>query len=111
MEIANISSVDIKDLVLLASAPTGWEINFGDRTVDLLEAGETIDVAAEIIPPTSANPGDYYIALSAVNPDAYITLNVRVIVKQSTIWRWFGLGMVLVVVGGLLGLYIKLSRR
>lgn len=111
MEIANISSVDIKDLVLLASAPTGWEINFGDRTVDLLEAGETIDVAAEIIPPTSAIPGDYYIALSAVNPDAYITLNVRVIVKQSTIWRWFGLGMVLVVVGGLLGLYIKLSRR
>ena len=47
----------------------------------------------------------------AINIDAVDSLEVRVTVTQSTIWGWLGILIVIAVLGGLGGLFLKLGRR
>jgi uncharacterized membrane protein len=111
LRIANIGAGDLETVTLLANANPSWEVIFEPAVIDFLASGESVDVEVIVMPPKSAIPGDYLVSMHAVTPQVSTTLNIRVAVEQSTLWRWFGLAMVLVVMGGLLGLYVKLSLR
>ena len=111
IHLSNSGTGTLAQVSLLADAPGGWAVQFEPESIALLEAGETVDVAVTLTPASDAIPGDYFVALHARTLQASNTIIMRVDVVQATIWRWFGLGVVIIVLAGLIGVYARLSRR
>ncbi|MDE2764948.1 MAG: hypothetical protein OXI25_00760, partial [Chloroflexota bacterium] len=64
-----------------------------------------------ITPPSDAIPGDYAVTITARSPEDFSDVEFRVSVSQSTIWGWLGIVIVIIVLGGLIGLFVRLGRR
>ena len=111
LRITNIGTGELTNLSLLADAPQGWEVDFEITEVASLPAANMIDVPISITPGKDAIPGDYLITLRTIHPDTSDYLEIRVTVAQSTIWGWLGILLVVVVIGGLAGLYWRIGRR
>ncbi len=109
--ITNIGTAELNDISLVADAPQGWEATFEPSTVSSLPAANLIDIPFTVLPAGDAIPGDYLVTLRAVHPDTVDSLEIRVTVAQSTIWGWLGIVLVVLVIGGLAGLFWRLGRR
>ena len=109
--VTNIGTGPLENASLLADAPERWLVEFEPESIDLLPPGETLDVDVTITPADDTIPGDYRMSLIALNPQSGASVDLIVDVGQSTLWRWFGLGLVVIVVAGLVGIYARLSRR
>ena len=110
----NLGTAPLTDITISADRPTDWEINFDTTEIDSLSdaAGENRkDVPLKITPRGDAVPGDYIVTLRASSADSSDTVELRVTVTQSTIWGWLGIVLVLGVLGGLVGLFLRLGRR
>ena len=110
-KVTNTGTDDILGISLLSNPPSGWEVTLEPKIIELLPPGEGRDVAVTIKPGANAVPGDYAVLLAAVNPETTHTMLLRVDVKHSTLWRWFGLAALVFVVASLMGLYARLNRR
>ena len=106
----NTGTADLRDVRLSASTPANWAVSFSPELNDL-DQGFQIDPDVTITPPDNAVPGDYIITIRAQNADTSDTVDLRVTVEQSTIWQWFGIALVVIVVGGMLGVFVRLGRR
>ena len=73
----------------------------------------TKEVQAIIKPPDNVIAGDYLVTFTASTTDTLASGNVavRVTVLTPTTWGWVGVGVVLLVVGGLVLVFLKLGRR
>lgn len=109
--VSNNGTDDILGINLLSNTPAGWEVTLEPKVIEQLAPGASKDVAVTIKPSANAIPGDYFVAVHALSPDAANSLLLRVDVKRSTLWRWFGLGVLVLVVSSLMGLYARLNRR
>ena len=110
----NVGSAPLTDIKLSADQLTNWKVTYDRDSIDLLSdlSGENfVDIALKIEPPGDAVPGDYFVTLRASNVDSADAIDIRVTVAQSTIWGWLGIVMVLGVLGGLVGLFVRLGRR
>lgn len=110
-QVTNTGSATINTLSLTATKPTGWDVTFDTKSVDNLAPGVTRQVNASIKPDEKAIAGDYIVTISASNPQISKQADVRVTVDTPTIWGWVGILIVLIVVGGLYGIFKSLSRR
>lgn len=106
----NTGTADLKDVRLSASTPANWTVSFSPELTDL-GRGFQIPPDVTITPPEDAVPGDYIITIRAQTPDASDTVDLRVTVEASSIWQWFGIALVIIVVGGMLGVFVRLGRR
>jgi uncharacterized membrane protein len=106
----NTGTADLRDVRLSASTPANWDVSFSPE-LNNLDQGFQIDPDVTITPPDNAVPGDYIITIRAQNADTSDTVDLRVTVEQSTIWQWFGIALVVIVVGGMLGVFVRLGRR
>lgn len=113
LTLRNVGTAELTDIQLQSDAPANWVVDFGitNDTVASLPAGNDITVPVSVTPPDDAIPGDYAISVAAVHADANANLDYRVTVTQSTIWGWLGIVLVVLVVGGMIGLFVKLGRR
>lgn len=110
--LVNIGTADLADIRLSADAPPNWTVDFQIDTVESLPlVTPQIDVRASITPPDDAVPGDYEVLLRGAASGSGDSVTLRVTVAQSTIWGWLGIVLVLVVVGGMVGLFVRLGRR
>ena len=107
----NIGTGPVQRINLLADIPEGWEVTFDPDLIDLLPAGEKVEVNVTITPAADAVPGDYRILLTALNPQANTFLDIRVLVGKSFLWQAFGLAMMILVLSSLVGLYIRLTKH
>ena len=110
----NLGTAPLTDINLSADRPPDWKVTYSRDAVDELSdlSGENwADIALTIEPPGDAVPGDYLVTLRASNAESTDTVEMRVTVTQSTIWGWLGIVLVLSVLGGLLGLFVRLGRR
>jgi len=110
----NVGTAPLTDINLSADRPTDWKITYDREAIDVLSdlTGENfVDVPVTIEPPGDAVPGDYLLTLRASNVESTGTIQMRVTVTQSTIWGWLGIVLVLGVLGGLVGLFVRLGRR
>ncbi|MDO8688764.1 MAG: NEW3 domain-containing protein [Dehalococcoidia bacterium] len=108
--IINNGSADLKGISLASSKPTGWDVSFEPKTVDLA-AGANKEVNVYVKPDDKSIAGDYMVTVNASTPQVYKSLDIRVTVETPTVWGWVGLAMVLVVLGGLYGVFKTFSRR
>lgn len=111
LRVTNIGTAELMDISLVADAPQGWEVTFEPSSVASLPAANLIDMPFTVVPAGDAIPGDYLVTLRSVHADTADALELRVTVSQSTIWGWLGIVLVVLVIGGLGGLFWRLGRR
>ncbi len=111
----NEGSDSILDISFFSSKPKEWEVSFKPERIPslppLTEAMKPEKVEVTIKPKAKAIPGDYVVTLTASGKGAREEMELRVTVGTPMTWGWFGIAIIVVVIGGLLGLFAKLGRR
>lgn len=111
--ITNTGNVDLENVSLNSSAPSGWTVtyNVDDNIIESLPAGATSEVVASVKPGKDAITGDYVTSFSVSSDQSTDLLEFRVSVKTSTMW---GVVAIVIIIGVALGLefvFRKFGRR
>jgi uncharacterized membrane protein len=112
LEVRNGGTGDLTGVTVTATPPSGWTITFDPvgGKVDVA-AGQTGTMTAIITPSGDAVAGDYPITLTATNPQATSTANIRFTVETSPIWALVGIGVIVLILAGLLYVFRTYGRR
>lgn len=111
LDVSNLGSADLQKITLSSSKPDGWEVKFDPDSIDALQAGAMREVNVQVKPSAKAIAGDYVLSISASTPQASKSVDVRVTVETSSLWGWLGAGVIVVVMGGLYGIFRIYGRR
>lgn len=111
LSITNTGNVDLANVNLSSSAPTGWEVSFSESAIDTLEAGATREVTAYVTPGENAMTGDYVTTITASNAETTASADFRVSVKTSTVWGVTAVAIIVVLVCILGVIFKKYGRR
>ena len=109
--VKNTGSATNHDISFVSFKPENWKVSFKPERIDAIEAGDFKQVEVTITPGEEALVGDYSTALSVKGEKASDDIEFRVTVKASTAWGWVGIGIIVLVIAGLCGLFIFLGRR
>ncbi|MGI6098047.1 MAG: NEW3 domain-containing protein [Dethiobacteria bacterium] len=107
----NRGSSELHNITLSADTPNKWTVDFEPARLDLLPAGETVEVIATIKPDGQAIAGDYVVTINAKAEEAMGRSDFRVTVLTSTLWGLIGVIAVLAVVAGLFTVFRIYGRR
>lgn len=111
LTITNNGNVDLKNLNLTSSVPSGWEASFSESTIELLEAGATKEITAYVTAGEDAITGDYVASFSVSNEETTDTAEFRVSVKVRTTWGILAAGMIAALLAVLGMIFKKYGRR
>lgn len=112
IEVQNNGSAAIDSINFSATKPEGWAVNFSPDKIDSLTAGDSQTIDVNIKPPSNAIAGDYSITLKATGSQASAqAINIRVTVETPSVWGWVGVIIVVIVIGGLIYIFRRFSRR
>ncbi len=113
IKVQNLSTAAVSNINFSTTTkPDGWTVEFKPDKIDALNALDEKTVDVNIKPPANSIAGDYMIGLRASGKEATADeMSVRVTVESPTIWGWVGVGIIFVVVLGLIGVFMRFSRR
>lgn len=111
ISVTNNGNVDLQNVNLTSSAPSGWTVEYSESSIDVLEAGATKEVTAYVTPSEDAMSGDYAMTLTARNSETSDYAEFRISVKTETVFGVIGIGIIAVIVGGLWFVFRKYGRR
>src|SRR4029078_12315973 len=83
--VTNTGTADVTDVVMSATAPTGWTVKFDPETVTV-PAGQQIQSVAHVSTSADANAGDYVRTFKATAPPANASAAIRVTIETSLVW-------------------------
>jgi uncharacterized membrane protein len=86
-------------------------VTFKPEKIDALEPGALKQVEVTVKTASQALVGDYSVGVMVNGEKSDKTVEMRVTVKASTAWGWIGVGVIIIVIAGLSGLFIWLGRR
>jgi len=109
--VENTGTVEVVDVQLHATTPPNWEVEFDQKQIDVLEAGESATIQARIKAPSDAMAGDYVTSIKAQAALASSEADFRMSVKTSTLWGFVALGIIIAVIAGLFAVFQKFGRR
>ena len=109
--VKNTGSATNHDISFMSYKPENWEVEFEPETIDAIEPGDLEQVEVTITPYEEALVGDYSVCVDVNGEKASQSIEFRVTVKASTAWGWIGIGIIVVVIAGLIGLFLWLGRR
>lgn len=109
--VANSGTAPLQNVALSSTKPQGWTVTFKPDKIDNIDPGASQEVAMMIKPAANAIAGDYMLTVTTSNTQATLDRDVRVQVATPTLWGWVGIAVLVIVIGGLLGLFMKLGRR
>jgi uncharacterized membrane protein len=100
------------NISLSAFKPENWKVDFKPDKIETLNPGDLKQVDVTITPAGQALVGDYSVSLSADGEKGSSkSVEMRVTVRAPSTWGWFGIGLIVVVIGGMGGLFVWLGRR
>lgn len=111
LTVTNNSNVDLQNLTLTSSAPSDWTVTFDTPSIDVLEAGATVEIAAHVTPGSSAMTGDYVNSFTVSCSEASDSAEFRVSVKTETIWGIVAILIILALIAGVGAVFRKYGRR
>lgn len=111
LSITNNGNTDLTNVNLTSSAPSGWNVRFAKETIDLIEAGATIETTAYVTPGEEAMSGDYVTSITVKNSDANDSADFRVTVKTETKWGVTGIAVILILAAAIVIIMRKYGRR
>lgn len=109
--IKNTGTAANHDIKFMSFKPENWKVELKPEKIASIEPGELKQVEAIITPYEEALVGDYSVAIEVEGEKAKKNLEFRVTVRPSTAWGWIGIGIIVLVVAGLAGLFRWLGRR
>ena len=109
--VKNTGSATNHDITFMSYKPENWEVKFEPETIAAIEPGGLQQVEVTITPYEEALVGDYSVGVDVNGEKASQSIEFRVTVKASTAWGWIGIGIIVVVIAGLIGLFLWLGRR
>jgi uncharacterized membrane protein len=109
--VKNTGSATNHDIKFMTFKPENWKVEFKPEKIDAIEAGGLKQVELVITPYEDALVGDYSVGVNVKGEKAEKTMEFRTTVKASAAWGWIGIGIIVIVIGGLFGLFRWLGRR
>lgn len=109
--VKNTGSAPLQEIKFMSFKPENWKVEFKPEKLPTLEPNELKQVEVTITPYEEALVGDYSVGIGISTEKASKNLEFRVTVKASTAWGWIGIGIIVLVVLGLTGLFHWLGRR
>jgi uncharacterized membrane protein len=109
--VKNTGSATNHNITFMSYKPENWEVKFNPETIDAIEPGDLKQVEVTFTPYKEALVGDYSVGVDVNGEKASKSIEFRVTVKASTAWGWIGIGIIVVVIAGLIGLFLWLGRR
>jgi uncharacterized membrane protein len=91
--------------------PENWKVEFNPENIDLIKPDEIKQVELTITPYEDALVGDYSVSVNVEGEKNNKVIEFRTTVKASAAWGWIGIGIIVVVIIGLFGLFRWLGRR
>ena len=111
LSITNNSNVELKNINLTASAPTDWSVSFDTPTIDVIEAGATVEATAHVIPSKDAITGDYVVTMKADTEEVSASADFRVAVETSMVWGVVAVAVIAALLYGIYYMFRKYGRR
>jgi len=109
--IKNTGSATNSDIKFLSFKPENWKVAFSPEKIDGIEPGDLKQVEMTITPYEDALVGDYSVSVNVEGEKATKNLEFRTTVKASAAWGWVGIGIIVLVIAGLFGIFRWLGRR
>lgn len=107
----NTGTAPIGDIKISSSGePEGWLVEL-ESNIEVLSAGEELEIEATIIPPERTIAGDYSIRFNVSSEDGNDSLELRTTVKTPLIWKIIGIGLIALVIAGIAVIFERLGRR
>lgn len=107
----NTGSVPIRNIGLSARTPVGWNVQFDNKQLSLIEPSNSARVTATINTSKNAIAGDYKMEIKADSENLASIMDLRVTVKRSITWGFVGAIIILSVILGIGYLFRKFGRR
>lgn len=111
LSITNNGNTELTNVNLTSTAPSGWNVRFANETIELIEAGATIETTAYVTPGEEAMSGDYVTSITVKNSDANDSADFRVTVKTETKWGVTGIAVILILAAAIVIIMRKYGRR
>lgn len=111
LSITNNSNVAVENVNLTASAPTDWSVSFDTPTIDVIEAGATVEAAAHVTPSSEAITGDYAVTITASSSAVSDSAEFRVAVETSVVWGFAAILIIVLLLLGIGHVFKKYGRR
>ena len=111
LSITNNGNTELTNVNLTSSAPTGWNVRFESETIELIEAGATIETTAYVTPGEDAMSGDYVTSMTVKNSEANDSVEFRVTVKTETKWGFTGIAVIVLLAVAIAAIMRKYGRR
>jgi len=109
--VKNTGSAVNQDIKFMTFKPENWKVEFKPEKIDAIQPGDLKQVEVIITPYEDALVGDYSVGVNVEGEKANKTIEFRTTVKASAAWGWIGIGIIVVVIAGLFGLFRWLGRR
>ena len=111
LSITNNSNVPVQNVNLTSSAPSEWNVSFDTPTIDVIEAGATVEVTARVTPSDQALTGDYVVTITANASQVSDTAEFRVAVETSMVWGFVAVVVIVALLAGIGYVFRKYGRR
>jgi uncharacterized membrane protein len=109
--VRNSGSAVQSNLRFMSIKPENWDAEFKPENLEILSPGETKQVELTVTPWGQALVGDYSVNVMVEGERVSKNLELRVSVKASSVWGWIGIGIIVLVLLGLVGLFVYVGRR
>jgi uncharacterized membrane protein len=109
--VKNTGSAVNQNITFSSFKPENWDVTFKPEKLDALQPNELKQVEVTVKPAAQALVGDYSVGVMINGQKSDKTVEMRVTVKASSAWGWVGIGVIVLVIAGLSGLFIWLGRR
>lgn len=109
--VRNSGSAVQNNVRFMSIKPENWTAEFKPESLDNLSPGETKQVELTVTPWGQALVGDYSVNVMVDGERVNKNLELRVSVKASSVWGWIGIGIIVLVLLGLVGLFVYVGRR
>ena len=109
--VKNTGSAANHNIKFMSFKPENWKVEFKPENIDVVEPDDLKQVELTITPYEDALVGDYSVSVSVEGEKDSKVIEFRTTVKASAVWGWIGIGIIVVVIVGLFGLFRWLGRR
>jgi len=109
--LTNNSSTSVENITLSSTEPEGWQVDFDEKEIESIEAGEKQEIDVVINPPEKTIAGDYMLTFKASSENSTDEIELRVTVETPTIWGIVGIGIIVIVIVGVAIIFTRLGRR
>jgi len=109
--VKNTGSAPNHDIRFMSFKPENWKVEFNPESIDSIEPGTLKQVEMVLTPYEEALLGDYSVSVSVEGEKVNKSIEFRTTVRASATWGWIGIGIIVLVIAGLFGLFRILGRR